>query len=180
MILYSNNLIKYSIKFSKNSAIRINIAWIKSYKELNELLQKHKKENIFLDYPKGRTKPPKPILSLSKVIKLTKKYKQIKYFAVSNAESEKSIKDLRKKIPKNIILVPKIETVKGISNLLSISKAGKTKIFMLDKEDLYSNIKHNNKLLYDLLNQLWKKSKKYQLIILELIGVIFINKNEIL
>jgi hypothetical protein len=53
MLVYSNNLKKYEVKFDKWSIMRINVAWIKTYQELENILNENKDELVFLDYPRG-------------------------------------------------------------------------------------------------------------------------------
>ena len=55
-------------------------------KELKNLLEKHKNHSIFMDLPIGRTKPPNNSYSIDELGELFKNYKNIKYFAISNAK----------------------------------------------------------------------------------------------
>jgi len=173
MLIYSSNLKEYDVKFNKEAVMRINIAWIKTYSELKSMLEENKDKGIFLDYPKGRSKPPKPILIFSEVLTLVRDYKNIKYFATSNAESKESIRILRRKIPEYIQLVPKIETLRGIKNLLSICKEGKTQIVMLDKEDLYIDLDKNNIKFNYWIKTIRDICRENKITLLELQGVIF-------
>jgi len=173
MLIYSSNLKEYDVKFNKEAIMRINIAWVKTYSELKNILEENKDKNIFLDYPKGRSKPPKPILMLLEVLILVRSYQNIKYFAISNAESKNSIRLLRKKVPGHIQLVPKIESIKGIKNLLSICKEGKSQIVMLDKEDLYIDLDKNNIKFNYWIKTIRDICRENQITLLELQGVIF-------
>ena len=59
MILISNHLTGMSqFKTLKDVVIRINMAHVKDQYELEKYLKVP--HDIFLDYPKGRTKPPLP------------------------------------------------------------------------------------------------------------------------
>ena len=61
MILISNHLTEMSQFNSLNDVvIRINMAHVKNQTELDKYLKVP--HDIFLDYPKGRTKPPVPTL----------------------------------------------------------------------------------------------------------------------
>jgi len=175
MIVYSSHLCKYNIKL--NGVIRINVAWIKSYSDLLEILD-NTKQDIFLDYPKGRTKPPRPTMHWKTILTLLKsnKYLQIKYFAISNVESVGRISTIRKVIPTNIQLVPKIETVIGVKRVVELCKACKTNLIMLDKEDLYTDTNRNQKLFEGCIQFCKELCKKNNIKILELKGVVFIDE----
>ena len=67
--------------------------------------------------PKGRVKPPNNKYSLDDLIPVILSYKQVKYFAISNIESSDDLKYFLKKIPSNIIVVPKIESPTAIKNI---------------------------------------------------------------
>ena len=70
-----------------------------------------------MDYPKGRTKPPVPSLSLPDAISFTQKYDNIKYFATSNIEEVAEVDLICDMLPGHVSFVPKIETLKGVLNL---------------------------------------------------------------
>jgi len=79
MILLSNHLLTLDeFKEVKNVVVRINMAHVKDLKELKYFLSRG--HDVFLDYPKGRTKPPIPSLSFTEAIDATKKYENIKVF----------------------------------------------------------------------------------------------------
>ena len=171
MLLISNSV---SDKDFKNIIVRINMAWVKTEQELDKIIKTTNKY-IMLDYPRNRKKPPKPILTLNTAYKMLKKYKQIKYFALSNCEIPIEMKKIRNKIPDYVKLVPKIETLKGIENIKSILESAKTDIIMLDKEDLYTDIKKDNKSFNKLIRKIFVLSKLLNFKILELKGVVFIS-----
>ena len=54
----------YGISIPNGAIYRINLAWINDLDELEKLLKKHHKHEIFLDLPVRRTKPPLNSLSL--------------------------------------------------------------------------------------------------------------------
>ena len=62
--------------------------------------------------------------------------------AISNVESDSDLKKYIALFPKNLIIIPKIESGKAITNLQNIASAlnGPEKIFMLDHDDLFSEI----------------------------------------
>ena len=105
-------------------------------------LKKHENHPIFLDLPVGRLKPPNNKYTLEDLIIIIKSYKQIKYFAISNVMSSNDISKYNKLLPKNIIIVPKIENPSSIDNMEDITKElrGTKKIVMLDHDDLYASL----------------------------------------
>lgn len=162
MRVISNNLIG-KIQIPESAVIRINLAWIKGAKEALSLIEKSKYP-IYLDFPSGRTKPPQPKISLAEAINLSN-HSKVKYFAISNCENAKDIKDLRGRT--NAEIIPKIETKLGVQNMGKMVKVG-VKRFMLDKDDLYIDTNCDNEKFLELVN----KARKYS--VLELQGVIFI------
>lgn len=174
MLLISNHLLgKGGLSFPNNTVIRVNVAWIPTKEELIETLKKITHE-IYLDYPQGRTKPPQPKISLEDTIMIAHQFSQIKYFAVSNVEDPQKIYKIKEQLSDNINLVPKIETKQGINNLEKIIKKINPTYIMLDKEDLYLDVKRNSRLFQTLVNLARKKSKILGIKILELHGVVFL------
>ena len=85
MLLISNHLLTLpQFENVEDVVVRINMAHVKDLKELKTFVNRD--YDVFLDYPKGRTKPPVPSLSLTDAINFTQKYDNIKYFATSNIE----------------------------------------------------------------------------------------------
>lgn len=166
MFIISNNLVG-SLPLDKNTIIRINLAWIRSIEEAKKIIDSSDFD-IYLDYPDGRNKPPRPVIGMEDAMKLAKHHK-VKYFAISNAEDAPKLNKIMSKIG-NTIFVPKIETEKGVNNLDEIISIG-VKNIMLDKEDLYSDVNCDS----DKFNSLVEKVRSYKdkLNILELKGVIF-------
>ena len=172
-MIISNNATRLFYEIPRNSVIRINAAWMKTRQELTNTIRKNNKYEIYLDYPEGRTKPPKPVLLLEDVIKIANYYPQVKYFAISNAESKTRLKLLRKQLRYDIMVIPKIETLSGVDNVIQIVEGAQTKAIMLDKDDLYVNCKMNGKIYNQAVGQLRYLSKQYNFKIFELQGVIF-------
>ena len=177
MRIFSQNIINYGIPVPENSILRINLAWVNSIKELELILQKNNNSDIFLDLPVGRTKPPNNKYSFEDIVLILQKNENIKYFAISNVNSADNIKELIKKIPKQVSLVPKIESPEGVKNIEEITKLlGDKKIIMLDHDDLYSNlIKKNEKpeKFKEYILNLSNFCQKNNIIMLRTIGVIF-------
>ena len=172
MILISNNIQKY-MDLPKDSVIRINMAWIKTIEELNELLYFNFDKKIFLDYPQGRTKPPVPLLLLQDAYNTIYRFGNIKYFAVSNIEDVENVLNIKNKLPKTVEFVPKIETLNGINNLKNLINKCEIKYIMLDKEDLYIDIKKDNDKFFNCIESIRNICKELNVKLLELEGVIF-------
>ena len=114
---------------------------------------------------------------LEDAIAVMKKYRRIKYFAISNAERIEDMLSLRKVIPYKVQIIPKIETALGITNLLFLAKAAKTDIVMLDKEDLYLDAKKSNSFFDKLVRQARHICSQENIKLLELQGVIFAERD---
>ena len=164
--------------FPSDVIYRINLAWINTVDELSEILSKHKNHKIFLDLPVRRTKPPENRYSIDDLTPTIKNFSNIRYLAVSNVNSKDDVLDIQNKLPDNITLVPKIESILGIVNIKSIidSIKSKKKIIMLDHDDLYRSIEKNNELIskfQNSINTLIEFCKENGIILLRTRGVIF-------
>lgn len=175
MIIISNHARTIGMEIPNHYIVRINVAWVKTIKELNELIIANKDNIIFLDYPTGRTKPPAPTLTLAETISVINKYPNIVYFAFSNAEDINIIELIRQAVPKHVKLVPKIETISGIQNLEVIAKAANTDLVMIDKEDLYTAFKGNFIAYETAIKEINKRCKKAKIESLNLKAVVFSN-----
>lgn len=173
MILISNNVQQY-MKTPDNAVIRINMAWIKCLSDLETIVMKNARRKIFLDYPQGRSKPPRPLLTLDNAYHLMKYYQHIKYFAVSNIEEINTVKSIQERIPKWTEFVPKIETEKGVMNLENLIKECNIKTIMLDKEDLFVDVEEDNTEFYKDIDYVRLICKNLKVNLLELQGVVFI------
>ena len=172
MLLISNHLTQLEqFKKLKDVVIRINMAHVKDSKQLEEFV--NVPYDIFLDYPKGRSKPPLPSSNLNEAIAFTKKYNNIKYFATSNIEEIAEVNLICEILPEGVSFIPKIETLKGVLNLSKLFDTGKIKHIMLDSEDLYTNIQNDVELFINLKERVRKVCKKYSIELLELYGVVF-------
>ena len=146
MLLISQNIESYNIKLPENTVFRINMAWCNNLKELESKLSKNKEMKFFIDLPIGRIKPPNNKYTLDEIIPIIKSNSNIQYFAVSNVESRNDLEPFLKKLPDRIIIVPKIESPTAIENIDEICNELKyeKRIIMLDHDDLFSSIIHNN------------------------------------
>jgi len=178
MLIISQNASNYAIPFPDETIYRINLAWVNSIEELEDLLHKHKKQQIFLDLPKGRVKPPNNRYSLEDLFSIINTHKNIKYFAVSNVNSPEDLSIYIKVIPNDIIIVPKIESHAAVLNIKNIVDTIPTteKIIMLDHDDLYSNLindKEPSSKFTEYITKLKEFCDKNNVTLLRTIGVIF-------
>ena len=172
MILLSNHLLTLpEFKNIEDVIVRINMAHVKDIKELYRFVKVD--YDIFLDYPKGRTKPPVPTLDINDALEVMSRYENIKYFATSNIEEVSEVDIICDIIPDTVSFVPKIETLQGVLNLEKIFEGGRVKHIMLDTEDLYTNIKNDVPLYTYLIDRVKKMCGEHNIKLLELYGVIF-------
>ena len=172
MILISNHLTQLpEFKQLKDVVVRINMAHVKDTKELEKFISVP--YDIFLDYPKGRTKPPTPNLHIPDALKMMQKYKNIKYFAVSNIQTNSETNMIIDTIPTHVSFVPKIETWMGVVKLDKILKNNPIKYIMLDAEDLYTNVYNDQEMFLSLKNRARKTCNNNNVTMLELYGVVF-------
>jgi len=172
MILLSNHLLTLSeFKNVKDVVVRINMAHVKDAAELSRFVNVD--YDIFLDYPKGRTKPPTPTLHLPDALRMMDMFDNIKYFAVSNIETPSEVNMISSCLPEHVSFVPKIETLDGVIGLKSIFETGHVKHIMLDSEDLYTNVRNDQELYLQLKDRVKKTCEEFDVELLELYGVIF-------
>ena len=145
MLIVSQNMTNYDVNLPKDTILHINLAWIDNLETLKNILETKSKEKIFIDLPKNRTKPPNNRYSMDEIKPILEYYSNIKYFALSNVDSAEYLNEYLGYIPKNIVIVPKIESPLGIKNIKEISELlGDEKIVMLDHDDLYSSMLKKN------------------------------------
>ena len=172
MILLSNHLLTLpEFKNIEDVIVRINMAHVKDIKELYRFVKVG--YDIFLDYPKGRTKPPVPTLDINDALEVMNQHENIKYFALSNIEDVSEVDIICDIIPDTVSFVPKIETLQGVLNLEKIFKTGRVKHIMLDSEDLFTDIKNDVQLYTYLIERVRNSCDKYNIKLLELYGVVF-------
>tara|TARA_B110000495_G_C23037776_1_gene620572 strand:- start:265 stop:837 length:573 start_codon:yes stop_codon:yes gene_type:complete len=178
MLIVSQNITNYDLSMPKNAIFRINLAWVNSITELKILLKYHQEHSIFIDLPINRTKPPNNRYSLEDIIEIIKNNQNIKYFAISNVESKNDLAKYLEILPKSITLVPKIESHRAVENILEIANAldYQSRVFMLDHDDLYSNLLKSNispdKFTF-YISQLSEFCKLNKITLLRTIGVLF-------
>ena len=178
MRIISQNVTNFGIEVSKDTIFRINLAWCNSIDELKAILQKHRDNKIFLDLPIKRIKAPNNRYALDDLIPIISSHQQIKYLAISNVESPNDLTEYVNKIPKRIILVPKIESPTAVKNISGIVNAIPTdeKILMLDHDDLFSEMIKNNESVDNFkkyVQELTDYCNLNKIILLRTIGVMF-------
>ena len=177
MLIISQNLTNYQVNIPEDAIFRINLAWINSLKELQDILERHQTRQIFLDLPANRTKPPNNKYDIDELTSIIKSNQNIKYFAVSNINSADDLEMYFNVIPENVILVPKIESVEGILNIKQITDAlGTNRIIMLDHDDLHSSIIKSKQPISKFLecfNTLVEYCKNNNVVLLRTVGVVF-------
>ncbi len=145
MLIASQNITNYDVNLPDDVIFRINLAWINDLETLKKILEDHKNHNMFIDLPKNRTKPPNNRYSMNEIKPILETYSNVKYFALSNVDSAEYLAEYLEYVPKNITIVPKIESPTGVKNIEEItSLLGDEKIIMLDHDDLYSSMLKKN------------------------------------
>lgn len=174
MLIVSHYLLdKIDAMFPDHMIARVNVAWLETNDELQKVLGKLKYD-IYLDYPQGRTKPPRPRISLDETIAIAHQFPRIKYFAISNVEDPEGILSIKNQLPPHIEIIPKIETERGVRNLGEIVNKAKIRSIMFDKEDLYIDVNRDTEKFDELTDIAREKSKELGINILELHGVVFL------
>ena len=167
MLLVSQNVKShYNFKLPDDVVLRINLSWCNSLDELKKKLSDEKNYKFFLDLPQGRIKPPNNKYSLDEMIPILESNPQIRYFAVSNVEGKKDLEPFLEKLPKDIIIVPKIESPNAVDK----------KIIMLDHDDLFSSILKQNidKNQFEVyIQRLGEFCEKNNVLLLRTVGVMF-------
>ena len=116
MLLISQNLMNYEMKFPEDVVLRVNMAWVDSIEKFKETLDKYNLD-FFIDFPSGRIKPPNNRYTMEQLVTIIQNYKKIKFLAISNVESPEEIDNYSKFFETRPQIVPKIETIKGVKNI---------------------------------------------------------------
>lgn len=173
MLVISNNIVSDLVGLKSDYIVRLNMAWFDDAYSLNSELERLRDKPVFLDYPDGRSKPPQPRLKINDALEALARHRNIRYFAISNAESIAKMLDLRALIPSDVVIVPKIETVTGVQLMRELMEALETTVAMLDKEDIYTNVKADSDEYNYHINKARATAKKNGYILIELEGVVF-------
>ena len=178
MLIISQNLTNYDIQIPEGAIFRVNLAWCDSIDQLNDILKKHSGTPIFLDLPIKRIKPPNNRYAIEDLVSVINSNEHIRYLAISNVESDSDLKKYIDLFPKNLIIIPKIESGKAIANLQNIASAlnGPEKIFMLDHDDLFSDILKKSEPEYkfkEYMKTLIEFCDKNNIKLLRTVGVVF-------
>lgn len=176
MVLVSQTaFLNHNIAISNDTVLRVNCAWVKSEQELRDILDKITSFRVFLDLPTGRTKPPIPVLDFKIISGILEDYPNVEYFGLTNTTTISQIDECRDTLPFNVKIVPKIESELGVVNVSDICNmlTPYEKYLMLDKEDLYTDVKGDAVRFNTLLSVIKRDAQVHDKEILELKGVIF-------
>ena len=178
MRIISQNVTNYGISVPEDTIFRINLAWCDSINSLETVLKRHENDEIFLDLPARRIKPPNNKYRIEDLVPVIESYKQIKYFAISNIESASDLENYLSILPDRLIFVPKIESPKAIDNISEIISAipSDEKIIMLDHDDLFTKLIKNNETsdsFQKYIRRLVEYANDNDITLLRTIGVIF-------
>jgi hypothetical protein len=176
MNLVSFNLKQYiNFKYIDDLVCRVNVAWHSTslYKDLDEV----KEYKVFLDFDKGRQKPPKSGIQVDDLDQIIRDYPNIKYVAVSNVEQMIDLKEFIH-LADRITLVPKIETARGIKLFLESVDPMYHYIpyVSLDHGDLFTDLVNNNltsHLYKDWIDPFIKRAKEKGVKVLRERGLLF-------
>lgn len=173
--IVSQNLAKSGMLLPAYTILRVNLAWHKDLNSVKEMLSEYNNNDIFMDIPVGREKPPNHDHDLDEIASIANAFPNVKYIAISNVEDGKDVKSYCGKFKAKI--VPKIETLKGTMRLISILNAMnyKPQVIMLDHEDLFSNLVHLKKehSYLNIVNKLVGLCRKRNVYLLRVKGIIF-------
>ena len=176
MLLVSQNLLNYSMDFPSDVVLRVNMAWVDSLDQLKETLSKSELD-YFIDVPSGRLKPPNNRYTIKDILPIIGKYSNVKYLAISNVELPEQVLDSRNITENKLIIVPKIETIKGVDNLTEIiDTLGSKKYIMLDHDDLFTDVSKrgfSSEIFISKVNELVKICKSNSVTLLRARGIIF-------
>jgi len=173
IIIASNHLASIGYPIPEGTVVRLNLAWVKSKEEAAAVLREIT-HPVYLDYPQGRSKPPVPTISMEDAIDLANLFAaKVRFFAVSNVESGLMVNNLKEVLHEDIQVVPKIETIPGVQFLDEIIKTSGVRYIMLDKEDLYTSVKADQREYNKLVCEARMVCNASGVTCLELQGVIF-------
>ena len=178
MLLISQNLSTFNMAIPEETVFRVNLAWVTSLEEISLIVQKHRNHTLLLDFPIKRIKPPSNSWKIMELIPLIESHRNIQYVAISNVESASDLEEYIKSLPKEVIIIPKIESVEGIDNLPEITSLleGQMKFMMLDHDDLFMSINNaggTNRDFIQKVNHLVDYCKQQGVKLLRAKGVIF-------
>lgn len=176
LLIISQNARLSSLVIPPHAVLRVNVAWIKSKEQLDSVLE-NAENDVFLDFPEGRKKPPLPVLKLPDLLAAMRRHRRVRYFGATDVRDARTVKRLLGLIPPSVQLIPKIESRAGVDALEEIAEAlpYATKYIMLDKEDLYTDMSNDNASFLDYLQRVREQCSRCGVHPLELAGVIFLS-----
>ena len=175
--IISQNLVKSDLKLPMHAILRVNLAWHKDLDSVKTMLDKYRGNDVFLDIPIGRKKPPNHNHDVDDIANTANEFANVRYVGISNVENIKDVHYYCKKFRCRV--VPKIETYKGAMRSSGIIDAlnYKPQIVMLDHEDLFSDLVRlkKEKHYLKIINALIATCRKKNTHLLRVKGIIFAN-----
>jgi len=142
MLLVTANLDQYDVQCPDDAVVRINLAWMPSLGDLQSLLNRLE-QDVFLDHPVGRSKPPANFYTLDELKPIIRTHGNVRYVAVSNVEQPSQLDPYKEAFGDDISVVPKIETIAGTDNIGAIVQAlqdQEEQVIMIDHDDLLQDL----------------------------------------
>jgi hypothetical protein len=134
----SRHLTEYNV-VPAGAVVRINLAWEASLEQLEAHLAELT-HYVFLDVPVGRVKPPVQSWQPD-LVELVKRHRNIWYVGVSNVGEPDDLMFYLTKLPRRVVVVPKIESVWACQNIRQIEQVLRPpKTIMLDHDDLFHDM----------------------------------------
>lgn len=176
LMIVSQNARLSSLDIPPHAILRVNVAYMKTTGDLDAALDGIKND-VFLDLPAGRRKPPRPVLTLADVLDAMRRHRRVRYFGGADAKDVRALKILLRKIPKSVRLIPRISSRAGAEKLKEVANAlpYETKHVMLDKDDLFADMGRDGDRFPDYLQALRDQCAKVEVQLIELAGVIFLS-----
>ncbi len=179
LMIVSQNARLASLDIPPHAILRVNVAYLKTKGELDAALDGIKND-VFLDFPAGRRKPPRPILSLPDVLAAMRRHRRVRYFGGIDAKDPAAVKRLLRRIPDGVQMIPRISSRACVDNLKELAAAlpYAAKHAMLDKDDLYADAGVDGDRFLDYLKTVREKCFACGIQPLELAGVIFLSSGK--
>lgn len=178
LMIISQNARLSSLSIPPHAVLRVNTAYVKSKEQLHAALDGIAND-VFLDFPAGRRKPPRPILKLADLLEAMLRHGRVRYFGAADIKDVRAVKRLLGLIPPSVQLIPRIASRAGVEKLEEIAAVlpYATKYAMLDKDDLYADMGGGDEFL-ERLQAVREKCFRSGIQPLELAGVIFLSSGK--
>ena len=179
MLLISRHLVDYNL-VPANAVVRVNLAWHEDMESASKAISLVP-QRIMVDVPAGRIKPPSNQYNVVQVAELVRAHSNIRYVAVSRVEDPEDVISYVVKLPKHIVVVPKIETIAGCvawADIIEVLREPRT--VMLDHDDLFHDLLDKGKepgtLYAEYIDHLVDLCRLHKVALLRTAGVVFSDK----